>query len=334
MSLIINLKTKMSFKHFTPENRNELSILLRAGIKQNEIAKLLKKTPSAICQELKRNPANTKTGYDARVAKENTKERRIAANERFRKIKNNVWVRSYIVRNIKKYWSPEQISGRIKEKWPDKFDRHISKDSIYEFIYEQRKDLVKYLRCQKGKYRRRYGTKIREKQREEQKKKRIDKRPKVVEKRERIGDWEGDTIVGKDKSHILTHVDRKSGFAMADKLIRGLAELTRIKTQERFDKIPKSKKHTITYDNGATFAEHELTEEKIKIDIYFANPYHSWERGCNENFNGLLRQFFPKKSSFANIEQEEIENAVKLINNRPRKRLNYRTPAEVFRQNN
>ena len=324
----------MSYNHITSFQRNEISILLRAGLKQNKIAELLGKTPSAISQELKRNPADNKTGYDARIAKEKTKRRRIRANERFKKAGNNEWIRRYIVRNTKKYWSPEQISGRIKRKWPDNFERHIGKDSIYEYLYSERKDLVKYLRCQKGKYRRRYGTKIREKQREEHKKKRIDKRPKIVEKRGRIGDWEGDTIVGKDKSHILTHVDRKSGYGMADKLIRGLAELTRIKTQERFSKLPKNKRHTITYDNGSTFTEHELTEKKVGINIYFAWPYHSWERGCNENFNGLLRQFFPKKSSFAIVTQEQIEKAVKLINNRPRKRLGYLTPNEVFCQNN
>jgi len=324
----------MSHTHITSFQQNELSALLRAGLKQKDIAKLLGKTPSAICQELKRNPTDTKTGYSAKVAKDNVKSRRIEANKRFRKIENSEWIRRYIIRGIKKTWSPEQISGRIKYKWPDDRDRHIGKDSIYEYIYKHRKDLVKYLRCQKGKYRRRYGTRIREKQREEKKKKRIDERPKVVEKKSRIGDWEGDTIVGKDNSHILTHVDRKSGFAMADKLTRGLAELTRIKTQERFNSLPRNKRHTITYDNGSTFAEYELTERKTGIDIYFAWPYHSWERGCNENFNGLLRQFFPKKSSFANIEQEDIEKAVKLINNRPRKRLNYMTPTEVFRQNN
>ena len=324
----------MSYNHITSFQRNEISVLLRAGLKQNKIAELLGKTPSAISQELRRNKYNNKTGYDARIAKEKTKRRRIRANERFKKAENNEWVRRYIVRSTKKYWSPEQISGRIKRKWPDDKSRHIGKDSIYEYLYNERKDLVRYLRCQKGKYRRRYGTRIREKQREEQKKKRIDKRPEIVEKRARIGDWEGDTIVGKDKSHILTHVDRKSGFGMADKLSRGLAELTRKKTQERFNKLPKNKKFTITYDNGSTFAEHELTEKKTKVDIYFANPYHSWERGCNENFNGLLRQFFPKKSSFANIEQEDIERAVKLINNRPRKRLNYKTPNEVFHKKN
>ena len=323
----------MSHKHITSFQRNELSVLLRAGLKQKDIAKLLHKTPSAICQELKRNKTNTQTGYSAKIAKENTKNRRIDANKRFRKIENREWIKRYIVRNIKNYWSPDQISGRIKEKWPDELGRHINKDSIYKFIYEERKDLVKYLRCQKGKYRRRYGTRIREKQREEQKKKRIEERPIEVEKRERIGDWEGDTIIGSEKTiHILTYVDRKSGYAMADKLIRGTAKLTKLKTIEIFNKLPRDKRYTITYDNGSTFAEYELIEKKTGIEIFFANPYHSWERGCNENFNGLLRQFFPKKSSFAKIEKEDIEKAVRLINNRPRKRLNYLTPAEVFRQ--
>lgn len=325
----------MSHNHITSFQRNELSALLRAGLTQKKAAELLNKTPSAICQELKRNPANTNSGYDAGVAKKNTTERRLVANKRFKKIKNNEWIRRYIVKYIKEYWSPEQISGRIKRKWPDDKLKHIGKDSIYEYIYNERKDLVKCLRCQKGKYRRRYGTRIRAKRREEMKKKRIDERPEIVETRGRIGDWEGDTIVGGEKTiHILTHVDRRSGILFADKLERATAELTKQKTIERFNKIPKSKKHTITYDNGSTFASHELTERKTGIDIYFAWPYHSWERGCNENANGLLRQFFPKKSSFDIVTQEQIENAVRLINNRPRKRLGYKTPAEVFRQNN
>jgi len=324
----------MSYTHITSFQRNELSALLRAGLTQKDISKILNKTPPAICQELKRNPANTKTDYDAGLAKENTKQRRIIANQRFVKIKNNIWLKNYIINKIKTYWSPEQISGKLKIDYPNDKNKSIGKDSIYKYIYNERKDLVKYLRCQKGKYRRRYGTRIREKQREEHKKKRIDKRPTIVEERGRIGDWEGDTIVGKDKSHILTHVDRKSGYAMADKLARGLAELTRIKTQERFWKLTKNKKHTITYDNGSTFAEHELTEKNVDINIYFAWPYRSWERGCNENFNGLLRQFFPKKSSFAIVTQEQIEKAVKLINNRPRKRLGYLTPNQVFYRNN
>lgn len=320
----------MSYTHITSNQRNELSALLKAKVKQKNIAKILNKNRSSIWREKQRGKTNTKTGYDVRIANNNAKQNRINANKRFRKFDNNKWVRNYVLKKIKKYWSPEQISGRMKKLWPEDKSRHVAKDTIYKFVYEKRKDLVKYLRCQKGKYRRRYGTRIREKQREKQKKKWIDERPKIVEEKSRTGDWEGDTIVGKEKSHILTHVDRKSGYAMADKLIRGLAELTRIKTIERFSKIPKSKKHTITYDNGITFSEHELTEKQTEINIYFANPYHSWERGCNENFNGLLRQFFPKKTSFVTIKQEYIEKVVNLINNRPRKRLNYATPREIF----
>jgi IS30 family transposase len=320
----------MSHKHITSFQKNELSVLLRAGLKQNRIAKLLGKTPSAIYQELKRNRCNNQIGYSSKIAKRKTKERRILANSRFKKIENNKWLRRYTIKKLKLYWSPEQISGRLRTDYINDKSKQIGKDSIYKYVYNQRKDLVKYLRCQKGKYRRRYGTRIREKQREEQKKRRIDVRPEIVEKRERIGDWEGDTVIGKDKSHILTHVERKSGYGLADKLEKGLAELTRKKTEERFNSLPKSKKHTITYDNGSTFAEYELTEKNTGVIIYFANIYHSWERGCNENFNGLLRQFFPKKSSFANITQEDIDKVIKLINNRPRKRLDYKTPAEMF----
>lgn len=324
----------MSYYHFKPEQRNELSVLLRAGLKQKEIAGLLNKSESAISQELKRNAVDNKTGYDARLAKEKTKQWRIEANQRFKKLENNEWLRKYVVRKLKKYWSPEQISGRLKTKYPKEKEKHIGKDSIYDFIYNKKKGLIKYLRCQKGKYRRRYGTRIREKQREELKKRRIDERPKEIEKRKRIGDWEGDTITGNDKSCVLTHVERKSGILFADKLERGLAKLVKRKTTERFKKIPRSKKHTITYDNGTEFSEYEMIEKKTRIEIYFAYPYHSWERGSNENTNGLLRQFFPKKTSFAIITQEQIEKAVRLINNRPRKRHNYLTPTEIFRQNN
>ena len=319
-------------KHITDSQRSEISALKRAGHKQKDIARLLRKTPSAISRELKRNKSDSGR-YLARSAKLKTKERRIKANERFKKIEHDTGLRRYVIQKVKKYLSPEQIAGQWNRSHRAKC---IGKDTIYKFVYGKRKDLVKYLRCQKGKYRRRYGTRIREKQREALKKRRIDQRPEIVEKRERIGDWEGDTIVGGEKTiHILTHVDRKSGILLADKLERATAELTKIKTVERFKKIPKNKKHTITYDNGTTFSEHELTEKKTGIEIFFANPYHSWERGSNENANGLLRQFFPKKSLFAIITQEAIDEACGLINNRPRKRLGYLTPNEVFcRRNN
>lgn len=321
----------MSYHHFKPDERNELAALLRAGLKQNKIAVLLGKSGAAVSQELKRITALTKTGYDAGLAKENAKRKRIAANQRFQKIENNRWLRSYIIKKIEKYWSPEQISGRLKLKYKNHKEKQIGKDSIYKFIYGKRKDLVKYLRCQKGKYRRRYGTRIREKEREALKKKRVGQRPEITEKRARIGDWEGDTIIGQERTkQILTHVERKSGLILADKLERSTAEETKNKTIERFGKMPKNKKYTITYDNGSGFSEYEMTERLTGLSIYFAWPYHSWERGTNENANGLLRQFFPKKSFFANITQEAINEACQLINNRPRKRHNYLTPNEVF----
>jgi len=333
-TLTINQLISMSYKHFTSDQRNELSVLLRVGLKKKEVAKILKKHRTSIWRELKRNPSDKeKRKYNARKAKQLTKTRRVKANTRFRKLENNKRLRRYVVKKIKKYWSPEQIAGRLKRQYPLSKEKWIGKDSIYKFIYEKRPDLVKYLRCQKGKYRRRYGTRIREKQREALKKRRIDTRPEIVELKQRVGDWEGDTVVGKDRRPaILTHVERKSGLLTGDKLERATKEATKEKTVARFQNVPKNKKHTMTYDNGSEFWDYELTERETGMIIYFANPYHSWERGCNENTNGLLRQFFPKKSLFGEITQDQIDHVVSLINHRPRKRHNYLTPYEVFYQ--
>lgn len=207
-------------------------------------------------------------------------------------------------------------------------------ETIYNFVYEKKPELKKYLRSQKGKYRRRCGTKIREKQREDSKKRRIDTRPQIVEERIRLGDWEGDLIFGKErKQAIMTHNDRVSVFLMADKLNTALAEDVKEKATNRFKKLPKDKKYTLTYDNDTRLSEHEMIERDGKITIYFAHTYCSWERGSNENTNGLLRQFFPKKSSFAKITQKNVDVAVKLLNQRPRKKLGYLTPEEVFKKN-
>lgn len=321
---------EMPYTHIRSAQRNELSVLLRLQTQQKEIARILKKDRTTIWREIKRNGAK----YHAGKAKENNTRRQVLAHKQQRKIENSPWLRDYVFRKIRKRWSPEQISGRIEKLWPNDKERRIGKDSIYKYLYENRKDLVKYLRCQKGKYRRRYGTRIREKEREEAKKRRINKRPAIVQQRGRIGDWEGDTILGQDKNHMLTHAERKSGLIVADKLNIVTAEETKRKTVERFKRIPKNKKHTATYDNGSTFAAYELTERETGIAIYFAYPYHSWERGCNENANGLLRQYFPKSMAFAEITQTEIDRAVSELNHRPRKRLNYLTPYEVFYEKN
>lgn len=317
----------MSHKQISSKQRTELGVLLRAGLKQIEIAKILDKHKSTISRELRRNSeANSK--YNVKTAKEKLKQRRLNANQRFRRITGNKWLIRYITKELKAYLSPEEIAGRLKFEFGMPILCH---ETIYRFIYKERPDLKKYLRCQKGKYRKRYGTKKRGKNRDEAKKKRIDLRPEIVENRYRIGDWEGDTVKGSDrKSAILTHVERKSGFLIADKLSRAKAEITRKTTVGSFKKIPKEKRYTITYDNAPEFEEHELIERDAEMEVYFANPYHSWERGTNENTNGLLRQFFPKKTSLKEVTQKQLDKAVKLINNRPRKRLNYLTPLEVF----
>jgi IS30 family transposase len=322
----------MSYKHITLSQTNEIAVLLRTKTKQKEIAKIIGVVPSAISQEINRN--KDKDGvYRARNAKAKRKSRRIEANQRFRKIENNSWLKRHINHRLeKKRWSPEQISGRLKIYYPHDKSRWIGKDSIYDYVYTERKDLVKYLRCKKGKYRRRKGARIREKQREEAKVKRIDTRPKVVEERSRIGDWEGDTIIGKDRnSRLITNVDRRSGKGLIDKINTTTAEIVQGKLERRFNKIPSTKKHTYTYDNGKEVGgDDEHLEDRIKMDMYRAFAYHSWERGCNENFNGLVREFFSKGVSFVNMSDEEVRKVEKLLNTRPRKRLNYCTPNEVF----
>ena len=318
----------MGYKHFTSEQRAELSVLLRAGLEQDEIAILLDKNPSSISREINRNSDERTGNYHAKAAKIKTRLRREESKRKQRKIKNDSDLEKYIILKLKKFWSPEQIAGRLKLKQAKIV---VGKDAIYQYIYSAKPGLIKYLRFKKNKYRRRRGTKIREELREEAKKRRIDVRPGIIGKRERIGDWEGDTIIGKDKkSAILTHVERKSGYLMADKLDTRTSNETMAKIIQRFKNIPKFKRFTGTYDNGPEFSSHQEIERFTSMVIYFAFPYHSWERGSNENTNGLLRQFFPKGIPFVNITQEDIDNAVLLLNNRPRKRLDYFTPKEIF----
>ncbi len=321
----------MPYKHFSRDERLGLATLKRAGFNQKEIAKQLNRHPSTISRELPRGAMHNKNSYHVIAAEQRKKVKRIKANQRFRKIENNEQLIRYVSDKLKLYWSPEQISGRLELEFGFTILCH---ETIYRYIYKQHPEFKKYLRCRKGKYRRRAGTESRLKRLEAGKKKRIDQRPMVVEQRMRLGDWEGDTVLGKEKTiKILTHVERKSGLLLADKLNTATAEAVKLKTIQRFKSISKDKKHTITYDNGSEFAEHELTGRYTKLGIYFAYPYHSWERGTNENCNGLLRQFFPKGIYFATITQRQIEAATELINHRPRKRHGYLTPTEIFAGN-
>ena len=320
----------MPYHHITQDQRTELGALLQAHVSQKDIAKQLGKDRTSIWRERKRNQVDTKTGYHARLAHRQTVTRRINANQHFRKIEHMPDLQKHIHTKLKQTFSPEEIAGTLQENLGFTAVCH---ETIYQYIYHQKPEWKQYLRSQKGKYRRRCGTASRQKQREEGKKKRIDVRPKIVETRSRIGDWEGDTIVGKERTkRILTYVERKSGLLKAVKLETGTASEVREKTKQLFRNIPKDKLHTITYDNGTEFSDYELIERDTNATVYFAHPYHSWERGTNENTNGLLRQFFPKGSTFAGITSKQLNRAVYLINNRPRKRHHYKNPLEVFNE--
>ncbi len=320
------------YKQFNKDSRLELSALLRVGHSKRFCAEVLGFDHSAVIREADRNKDDDGI-YRGVSAHRKYLERRKKSKQKQRKIENDTKLRSRIKKRLKKRDSPEQIAGRINNIEKEKY-QSVSYPTIYAWIFNKEPELKKYLRRigKKGKYRRKHGTKNREKQREESKIKRIDTRPEVVEQRKRIGDYEGDTIVGKDKTkRLLTNVDRVSGYGTIDKIDFVSAEIIQNKLTERFKKIPKEKRHTYTYDNGTEIGKEDVDlEKKIGMDIYRAYPYHSWERGSNENFNGLVRDFFPKRTDFANITTIEVRRVEKNLNHRPRKRLGYLTPHEIF----
>lgn len=328
------------YSHLTDKDREDLDYLLRCNPSTSvrELGRIMNKDHTTISRELNRNKDPTTGRYLYGVAKKLSLDRRKKINQKLIKIIPDSELEQYILSKLKLDWSPEQICGRMRKEIESGLNlgfgltNCITHKTIYNYIYTQKPEWKQYLRFnRKGKYRRKYRTKLREKQREGAKKKRIDIRPQIVNKRERVGDWEGDTIVGGEKTvHILTNVERKSGYLLADKLEQATAEETSKTYINRFNKIPKSKQKTLTLDNGIQFSKHEDIEHRLNLPIYFAFPYHSWERGTNENTNGLLRQYFPKKSKFQPITQKYLDQVVKRINTRPRKRLDYLTPEEVF----
>jgi transposase, IS30 family len=285
---------------------------------------------SSICNEVKNNkdPDGIYRGVHAH---KRSLERRKKAKQPQKKIENNKKLRRHVVRKLKLFWSPEQIAGRLNQIHKQTILCH---ETIYSFIYTQRPDLVKYLRRQKNKYRKKRGARVRMKLNRASKVRMIDERPLIVDTRERIGDWEGDTVVGKErKQRILTYVERKSGYAMANKLDVVTAEIVERKTEERFKILPRKARCTLTRDNGVEFGDFDdMLERETNLDVYRAHPYCSNERASNENWNGLLRQFFPKGMYFASITEYQVQQAVRLLNDRPRKRLGYKTPREVFRE--
>lgn len=263
---------------------------------------------------------NTDSIYNKR------KIRKSLASKRYCRIEPWWELESYILEKIiDEQRSPEQISGR----WRLEKLQTLSKDTIYRYIYFNHNSLIKKFFRRKWK---RYQHSRKNKY-QLQERKMIDIRPKIVETRERIWDWEWDTIVWPrfwSKQVVLTNVERRSWYLLAKKLYGSTWENVLNWTVELFKKISRSKIKTITYDNWREFSEHRMIEYYTKLKVYFAHPYHSWERWTNENTNWLLRQYLPKKTDFKIISEEDLQIIVKRINLRPRKRLWYLTPFEVF----
>lgn len=315
----------MTYVQFSRDTRIELALLRRTKRSQSGCAKDLGMSRSSVSKELARN-TDPDGVYRAGSAHRKHLMRKKSAKQSQCKIRGKL--RECVVQKLKRFWSPEQIAGRLKKK-----GGLLCHETIYRFVYQKRPDLVRCLRRQKNKYRKKRGSRARIAFAKALKIRRIEERPRVVEARTRVGDWEGDTIVGKEKTQrILTNVERKSGFGLADKLDVVTAEITKQRTSARFKKLPKRFRRTLTRDNGPEFGDYDKDlERETGMAVYRATPYHSWERGTNENWNGLLRQFFPKGTLFATITQTDVDRATRLLNNRPRKRLGYATPLEVFK---
>jgi len=294
--------------------------LMKAGHNQTRIAILVGCHKSTISRELRRNCGQK--GYRPYQADELAFDRQCAAYRA--RIAWQTW--QQVERLLRQEWSPEQIAGRLKrEKQPT-----VSHECIYLYVYADKRrggTLHRHLRSQK-KQRKRYGGYIRRGQIPNRTS--IEQRPQIVASKRRFGDWEADTIIGaRHKGGILSVVERKSKLTRLRKLAtKGAAEM-KDNSIELLAPLA-AKVHTITVDNGKEFCDHELIAAGLQARIYFAHPYASWERGLNENTNGLVRQYFPKKHDFAGITNAELQRVEDLLNNRPRKTLGYRTPNEVF----
>ena len=235
----------------------------------------------------------------------------------------------YIENGLNKTWSPEQIVGRLRLEYKDDKSMKIGFKTIYRWIYKNIiiKGDVKKLR-RKGK-----SLKSKETRGKFNIGKSIKNRPKDVRKRESFGHWELDTVVssrGKSKACLSTFVERKSRYLIAQVMDDRKSATFNLHCFEAFESISNTLIKTFTVDRGKEFAGYNEIEKRLNIDVYFADPYASWQRGTNENTNGLLREFYPKRFDFSTITQNDLDVVVNIINNRPRKCLGYKTPAEVF----
>ena len=320
------------YQHISCEERAVIMINDRQGVKATEIAKILDRNRSSITRELNHQP---KGQYCATKGAELHQQRKAFSIKPQKLISNEKLSGKVNAMMQDRQWSPEQISERLKVDYPDDPSMQVSHETIYRHIYaipknELRKLLVSNLRQSKTKRGRRRSTsnsatiQVTDSQT-------IHQRPKEIEDREVAGHWEGDLIIGAhNRSSIGTVVERKTGFVFLSKMESKSAEDVRRGFERQFKNIDQFLRLSMTYDRGSEMADHALMSKELSLDIYFADPHSPWQRGSNENTNGLLRQYFPKGTDLSVHTQKYLNEVAWLLNTRPRKRHEYRTPQELF----
>ncbi len=322
----------MPYNHLTLPERE---VIYKMRLDRKSLARIgqaLGRSKSTVSRELRRNAA---TGhYAPHTAQQSAESRRLACKPL--KMEHEP-LRQYVEDHLKLCWSPDQIAGRLKLQHPADPQMHLSHETVYQWVAVNRDyiqgDLHTHLRQAHRKRRRRRGT--RDRRGRIVGRVGIEHRPKVVESRCRLGDWESDTVIGKGRSGCLaTHVERKSRYTILARLDnrkarsfnrRSVAAFRR--HERRHGPLPR---HTLTADNGKEFAGFKKLEKALSLDVYFADPYHACQRATNENTNGLIRQYLPKRMNFCRITEADVIRVETLLNHRPRKCLGYRTPYEVL----
>jgi len=311
-----------TYKQLTEVQRYQIAALLKAGHTNKKMAELVGTSEATVSRELRRNRGQR--GYRAKQAQNKALKRKQQA---LKAVKMTAGVIALVEEQVRFDLSPEQISGWLKEL----HGIHLSHERIYQHIWADKReggDLHRHLRQAHKKRRKKYGSK--DQRGQIAGRIGIAQRPPIVEEKTRLGDWEIDTVIGQNhKGALVTIVDRKSKFTLIKKVDSKHAEGV---TAATIALLGPYRDHvlTITSDNGKEFAGHETMSQTLDAQVYFANPYCSWERGLNENTNGLIRQYFPKGSRFEEITDAQVESVMYRLNHRPRKGLNYRTPHSVF----
>ena len=318
-------KTTKNYNHFSFEERELLALELAKNKTQKEIATLLGRNPSTISREINRNGSYVRKNYLASHADKRSRERKLRSHAKDRLKEKRI--RDYTTNKLKIGWTPEIIAGRISQELPGAKTNH---ESIYLFIYKDAPNLAKYLP--------RSGRKRQKRQEKTGKRSRIPnrisitERPEIINNRLRVGDWEADTMVSRQSSSIL--VVLRERVTQVTRILK-LPNKTAIETKKAIIRIlqeyPPELRLSITFDNGTENALHEEIASKLKLQTYFCQPYHSWEKGSIENTNGLIRRYLPKKTDFSLISDKEIQMIEQALNNRPRKSLNFRTPLEALK---